>query len=132
MNENHKIQLQTPIRVFAKGEMRETTLGRVFFNEILPADFAFDNGIQTKKQLKKVLNEIFMFKMTFQAVKRVGVFSSLKMSLSVVSSIFESLILVIQKQVERFYRTESRVFTQRGLFTIVNLEILKSKCIRVL
>jgi DNA-directed RNA polymerase subunit beta' len=57
--ENHHIQLQTPIRVFAKGEVRDTTLGRVFFNEILPADFPFDNGIQNKKQLKKVLNDIF-------------------------------------------------------------------------
>ncbi len=53
------IQLQTPIRLFAKGEIRNTTLGRVFFNEILPADFPFDNSIQNKKQLKKVLAQIF-------------------------------------------------------------------------
>lgn len=53
------IQLQTPIRVFAKGEIRNTTLGRVFFNEILPADFPFDNHVQSKKQLKKVLAKIF-------------------------------------------------------------------------
>ncbi len=53
------IQLQTPIRVQAKGKIRETTLGRVFFNEILPADFAYDNNVQTKKQLKKVLAGIF-------------------------------------------------------------------------
>lgn len=53
------IQLQTPIRVFAKGELRTTTLGRVFFNEILPADFPYDNNVQSKKQLKKVLAKIF-------------------------------------------------------------------------
>ena len=53
------IQLQTPIRVFAKGEIRDTTLGRVFFNEILPADFAYDNSVQNKKQLKRVLAKIF-------------------------------------------------------------------------
>lgn len=53
------LQLQTPIRVFAKGEIRETTLGRVFFNEILPADFPYDNSVQSKKQLKKVLAKIF-------------------------------------------------------------------------
>ena len=57
--DSKKIQLQTPIRVIAKGEMRETTLGRVFFNEILPADLPFDDNIQTKKQLKKVLNAVF-------------------------------------------------------------------------
>ncbi len=53
------IQLQTPIRLFSKGEMRETTLGRVFFNDILPADYPFDNNVQNKKQLKRVLNDIF-------------------------------------------------------------------------
>ncbi|MEO6109897.1 MAG: DNA-directed RNA polymerase subunit beta' [Candidatus Saccharimonadales bacterium] len=57
--ENKVIQLQTPIRVFARGEIRSTTLGRVFFNEILPADFPYDNNVQNKKQLKKVLNQIF-------------------------------------------------------------------------
>ncbi len=54
-----KLQLQTPIRIKVKGETRETTLGRVFFNEILPADFAYDNNVQNKKQLKKVLAKIF-------------------------------------------------------------------------
>jgi DNA-directed RNA polymerase subunit beta' len=53
------IQLQTPIRIQVKGQTRETTLGRVFFNEILPSDFAYDNSVQTKKQLKKVLAKIF-------------------------------------------------------------------------
>ncbi|HRN97314.1 MAG TPA: DNA-directed RNA polymerase subunit beta' [Candidatus Saccharibacteria bacterium] len=54
-----KLQLQSPIRVFTKGEIRETTLGRVFFNEILPEDFPYDNSVQGKKQLKKVLAKIF-------------------------------------------------------------------------
>ncbi len=57
--DNGIIQLQTPIRVFAKGEIRNTTLGRVFFNEILPEDYPFDNKVQSKKQLKKVLAKIF-------------------------------------------------------------------------
>ena len=53
------IHLQSPIKIFAKGAMRQTTLGRVFFNEILPEDFPYDNNVQTKKQLKKVLAQIF-------------------------------------------------------------------------
>lgn len=57
--DNGNLQLQTPIRVFAKGEIRDTTLGRVFFNEILPEDFPYDNAVQSKKQLKKVLARIF-------------------------------------------------------------------------
>jgi DNA-directed RNA polymerase subunit beta' len=58
--DNKKLQLQSPIRIFAKGEIRDTTLGRVFFNEILPKDFPYDNNVQNKKQLKKVLAKIFL------------------------------------------------------------------------
>ncbi|MBQ3261382.1 DNA-directed RNA polymerase subunit beta' [Candidatus Saccharibacteria bacterium] len=53
------IALQTPIRVFAKKEIRNTTLGRVIFNEILPKDYPYDNSVQTSKQLKKVMADIF-------------------------------------------------------------------------
>lgn len=54
-----EIALQTPIRVYAKGEIRNTTLGRVFFNEILPEDYPYDNNVQTKKQINHVLAEMF-------------------------------------------------------------------------
>ncbi|OYX40576.1 hypothetical protein B7Y94_06175 [Candidatus Saccharibacteria bacterium 32-49-12] len=57
--DNGVIQLQSPIRIHVKGKMRDTTLGRVFFNEMLPEDFPFDNNVQTKKQLKRVLAKIF-------------------------------------------------------------------------
>lgn len=53
------IALQTPIRVFAKKEIRNTTLGRVIFNEILPKDYPYDNSVQTKKHLSKVMANIF-------------------------------------------------------------------------
>ena len=53
------IALQTPIRVFTKKEIRDTTLGRVIFNEILPADYPYDNSVQNKKHLSKVMADIF-------------------------------------------------------------------------
>ena len=53
------IALQTPIRVFAKREIRDTTLGRVIFNEILPKDYPYDNSVQNKKHLSKVMADIF-------------------------------------------------------------------------
>jgi DNA-directed RNA polymerase subunit beta' len=53
------LKLQSPIRVFYKGEIHITTLGRVFFNDILPEDFPYVNLAQSKKQLKKVLAKIF-------------------------------------------------------------------------
>jgi DNA-directed RNA polymerase subunit beta' len=57
--DNGSLQLQTPIKIRTKGQLRETTLGRVFFNEILPSDFPYDNSVQNSKQLKKVLAKIF-------------------------------------------------------------------------
>ena len=53
------IQLQTPIRVFTKREIHDTTLGRVIFNEILPKEYPYDNSVQTKKHLSKVMADIF-------------------------------------------------------------------------
>lgn len=57
--ENGVIHLQTPIRVYAKGEIRDTTLGRIYFNEALPEDFPYQEEVQTKKQIKKVLAKIY-------------------------------------------------------------------------
>ncbi len=52
------IQLQSPIRVHTKGQKRDTTLGRVFFNEILPKEYPYDNEVQNSKHLKKVMANI--------------------------------------------------------------------------
>lgn len=57
--EGGNIMLQTPITVPVKGELRDTTLGRVYFNEILPEDFAYVEEIMGKKKLAKVLASIF-------------------------------------------------------------------------
>lgn len=58
-SERDLIQLQTPIRLFAKGEIRETTLGQVYFNEAMPADFPYVTSVMDKKNLKRVLARIF-------------------------------------------------------------------------
>ena len=54
-----KLMLQTPIRLVAKGEMRDTTLGSVFFNEVMPADFPYVEEVMNKKNLNRVLARIF-------------------------------------------------------------------------
>ncbi|TAH32044.1 DNA-directed RNA polymerase subunit beta' [Candidatus Saccharibacteria bacterium] len=57
--EKGAIKLQTPIRVSTKGEVRETTLGRVYFNEVLPEDFPYVEDTMNKKALNRVLARIF-------------------------------------------------------------------------
>lgn len=54
-----EIAFQTPINIFAKGERRVTTLGRVMLNEVFPDNFEYQNKTMTKKQLSKVMSEIY-------------------------------------------------------------------------
>lgn len=53
------IKLQTPIFVPVKGEVRQTTLGRVYFNEILPEGLPYFEDAMNKKKLAKVLARVF-------------------------------------------------------------------------
>jgi DNA-directed RNA polymerase subunit beta' len=53
------IKLQTLIKVPVEGELIETTVGRILFNEILPEDFGFRNLAMDKKALKRLVAEIF-------------------------------------------------------------------------
>ncbi len=49
------ITLQGRVRVPFRGEVRETTVGRLLFNEIFPEDFPFQDEPMTKKRLQQVL-----------------------------------------------------------------------------
>ncbi len=53
------ISLQSRVKVLFRGEMRDTTLGRLYFNEIFPEDFAFQNEAMTKKRLQKVMAAVY-------------------------------------------------------------------------
>lgn len=53
------IQLQNRVRVPFRGEIRETTLGRLYFNETFPEDFPFQDEPMTKKRLQKVMAAIY-------------------------------------------------------------------------
>lgn len=53
------INLQSRVRVPFRGETRETTLGRLLFNEILPEDFAFQDETMTKKRLQQVMAQVY-------------------------------------------------------------------------
>jgi DNA-directed RNA polymerase subunit beta' len=54
--DNNFVSVQNKVRVPFRGEIRETTVGRVLFNEIFPDDFPFQNIPMTNKQLDKVMS----------------------------------------------------------------------------
>jgi DNA-directed RNA polymerase subunit beta' len=53
------VKLQSHVRLPMRGHMRETTLGRVLFNEVFPEDFAFQDETMTKKRLQKVMTAVY-------------------------------------------------------------------------
>ncbi len=57
--ENGAIGFQTRIRLPFRGENRETTLGRVLFNEIFPDDFPFQDEAMTKKKLLQTMSLVY-------------------------------------------------------------------------
>lgn len=50
-----KINLQSRVAMPFRGEKRNTTLGRVLFNEIFPEDFPFFDEAMTKKKLQQAM-----------------------------------------------------------------------------
>ncbi|MEJ0073003.1 MAG: hypothetical protein WDN27_02875 [Candidatus Saccharibacteria bacterium] len=54
-----KIELQSRVRVPFRGEIRETTLGRLYFNETFPEDFTYQDEPMTKKRLQKVMAAVY-------------------------------------------------------------------------
>jgi DNA-directed RNA polymerase subunit beta' len=53
------ISLQTNVRLPFRGEQRQTTIGRILFNEMFPADFPFQDDPMTKKTLKKTMAKVY-------------------------------------------------------------------------
>jgi DNA-directed RNA polymerase subunit beta' len=49
------LKLQSYVRVPFRGEVRETTVGRMLFNETFPEDFPFQDEPMTKKRLQRAM-----------------------------------------------------------------------------
>lgn len=57
--ENGDISLQSPIIINAKGQRRETTIGRVLYNEVFPIDFPYQNEPTSKQVLQDTMALVF-------------------------------------------------------------------------
>ncbi len=53
------ISLQSRVKVPFRGEIRETTFGRLLFNETFPEDFTYQDEPMTKKRLQKVMAAVY-------------------------------------------------------------------------
>ncbi len=119
-----QIELHARIYVRWKGELLETTAGRVFFNEILPDELGFQNTVVGSKELGKLVGDLYrLFGNTQTAevldeVKRLGfhyaTISGTTVALCDVTSPPEkqSLIEAAEEQVETVEQQH-----RRGLLT---------------
>ncbi len=57
--DNNEIALQSQVRLPFRGQVRQTTLGRVLFNEIFPEDFQLQDETMTKKRLQQVMADVY-------------------------------------------------------------------------
>ena len=57
--DNQTTQLQDQVRLPFRGEIRQTTLGRLLFNEIFPDDFPLQDETMTKKRLQQVMAAVY-------------------------------------------------------------------------
>lgn len=73
--DNNALVLQSWIRVPFRGTVRETTLGRVLFNEIFPEDFPFQDETMTKKRLQQVMALVYQ---TYGQLKTAEIADDLK------------------------------------------------------
>ncbi len=57
--ESEQIHLQALIKVRVNGKIKETSVGRIIFNKILPEEFEYRDEIFGKNALKSILDEVF-------------------------------------------------------------------------
>ncbi len=58
-HQNNALSLHARIKVRYKGEMLETTVGRLIFNEVIPARLGYKNLVADKKALSKIVDECY-------------------------------------------------------------------------
>jgi DNA-directed RNA polymerase subunit beta' len=66
-----KIELRQKITVRINGEILETTVGRILFNEILPSDFGFINEAITSSLIKQLFARAYRTKETKEVVEMI-------------------------------------------------------------
>ncbi len=64
-----KVALHAKIKVRVNGEMIETSVGRVIFNEIVPVELGYLDHLLTKKELTRLISECFRKAKSLKTVK---------------------------------------------------------------
>ncbi len=72
------LDMRAKIKVLINNELKETSLGRIIFNEVLPEDFPFQNEKMNSKKIKKITRDVIqnydnkIAVATLDKVKKIG------------------------------------------------------------
>ncbi|MCQ2559616.1 MAG: DNA-directed RNA polymerase subunit beta', partial [Clostridia bacterium] len=124
--ENGFLSLHARIKVRHRGELMETTMGRMIFNEVIPEKLGYKNLVAEKKTLGKIVEECYnelglsVTSKLLDGLKRVGFKYASRAEISIsLSDIVvpkekktilaetERLVEKVEKQYERGFRTEN-------------------------
>jgi DNA-directed RNA polymerase subunit beta' len=118
------IGVRSKVKMMIEGALTDTTVGRIFFNEILPAGYGFVNDALTSKMLTAVIEKIFVEYGSDETVKFVDKMKDLGFEFSTISGISMSMddfqIPAAKAEIlAKFDDKEQQVFTQysQGLIT---------------
>jgi DNA-directed RNA polymerase subunit beta' len=81
------IELRQKITVRIKGEILETTAGRILFNEILPSDFGFINEAITSSLIKQLFARAYRTKETKEVVEMIDAVKDLGFATGTISGL---------------------------------------------
>ncbi len=86
-----ELKVRSKVKLMIDGALTETTVGRIFFNEILPAGFGYMNEEMTSKKLTAVIERIFVDYGSDETVKFVDKMKDLGFEFSTLSGISMSM-----------------------------------------
>ena len=87
----HEITIHSKVKLFINGEFLETTVGRLIFNEIVPAEIGYIDEVMTSKKLSSIIEKVFRICGTERTVKFVDDMKDLGFKYSTISGISISM-----------------------------------------
>jgi DNA-directed RNA polymerase subunit beta' len=110
-HQSGKIELRQEISVFVDGKIIKTTVGRIYFNEILPENFSFVNESATSSVIKKLFSQAYATSTSERVVQMIDDVKSVGFMAGTISGIsfgvFDAPILPNKKDILK--KAEERI-----------------------
>ncbi|HOV92481.1 MAG TPA: DNA-directed RNA polymerase subunit beta' [Candidatus Kapabacteria bacterium] len=113
-----KVEVGTKIKIRLNGQLIETTVGRVIFNQVVPKELGYINELLTKKRLRIMIGQSFREAGLARTVELLDDLKDLGFNYSTVSGISVSVddVLVPQEKFEIIRQAQEKIDTFERAF----------------